>query len=190
MPNKTFAALAAFVLFVAFSTTAEARHHHRHTSHHTVKHYRVVKAITAPAGCVFDNNGRQLCRDGQWRTSEARIGNAYDGNSNIGERIVSHPEGCPRIKFCGCGVSVWVFGHSIRDLWPAAAYYRFPRDRIAPGNVAIFGRHHVAGIISDDGHGMATLYDPNSGGHQTRIHQRYIGNATVVNPHGAKIAQR
>jgi hypothetical protein len=50
--------------------------------------------------------------------------------------------------------------------------------------VAILHAHHVAAIESCDGNGLATLYDPNSGGHQTRIHQRDISHATIVNPNG------
>jgi hypothetical protein len=94
------------------------------------------------------------------------------------------------VAFCGCGVSVWAFGHSIRSLWPARAYYKFPRARAAKGRVAIFGRHHVAGIIKAYGDETALLYDPNSGGHRTRIHRRSIKGATIVDPHAERMASR
>jgi hypothetical protein len=101
-----------------------------------------------------------------------------------GEGIVPHPSGCPPIQFCGCGVSVRVFGHPVRDLYAASAWRRFPRAKAGPGMVAIWGSRHVAYIISVDGDGEATLYDPNSGGHATRVHRRSLAGATIVNPHG------
>jgi hypothetical protein len=42
----------------------------------------------------------------------------------------------------------------------------------------------VAYIESADGDGQATLYDPNSGGHLTRVHKRSLAGATIVNPRG------
>lgn len=98
-----------------------------------------------------------------------------------GERVVSHPEGCPRIAFCGCGVSVKVFGRSIKSLWRAAAWYQFPRAFPSAGMVAV-RNHHVMFIESYDGNGNAVVYDPNSGGHQTRIHTRSLAGYQVVNP--------
>ncbi len=100
-------------------------------------------------------------------------------------QLVSHPEGCPRTQFCGCGVSKRVWGVAKREFYTARSYYSLPRATCAPGMVAILHAHHVAAIESCDGNGIATLYDPNSGGHQTRIHQRDISHATIVNPNGA-----
>ena len=99
------------------------------------------------------------------------------------EGIVPHPSGCPATQFCGCGVSVKVFGHPVRDLYLASAWRRFPRATARPGMVAIWGSRHVAYIISVDGD-EAMLYDPNSGGHATRIHRRSLAGATIVNPGG------
>jgi len=105
-----------------------------------------------------------------------------------GERgIVGHPAGCPHRAFCGCGASVEVFGHSIRDLWLAANWYRFPRAAPAPGMVAV-RRHHVFVIREVLGGNMVLAYDANSGGRQTRIHQRSLAGYTVVNPHGSRYA--
>lgn len=98
------------------------------------------------------------------------------------EGVVPHPSGCPPVQFCGCGVSVKVFGHPVRDLYTASAWRRFPRATAGPGMVAIW-RGHVAYIISVDGD-EALLYDPNSGGHATRIHRRSLAGATIVNPGG------
>lgn len=101
-----------------------------------------------------------------------------------GSQSMPHPAGCPRVAFCGCGVSVRVFGRSVRSLWLAAAWRRFPRTSPGPGAVAVFGSRHVAYIVAYHGDGMALVYDPNSGHHQTRIHMRRIAGATIVMPRG------
>ena len=93
---------------------------------------------------------------------------------------VAHPAGCPWRSFCGCGVSVKIFGHPVRDLYLAANWFRFPRAAPAPGMVAV-RRHHVMAIIAYNGR-TATVYDPNSGHHGTRVHERSLAGYTVVNP--------
>ncbi len=102
-----------------------------------------------------------------------------DANGN--GTLVSHPAGCPGRAFCGCGVAVKIFGHPVRDLYLASNWYKFPRATPGPGMVAV-RRHHVMAILSYSGGGVATVYDPNSGGHATRIHQRSLAGYTVVNP--------
>ena len=105
--------------------------------------------------------------------------------AQVASQIVSHPSGCPGRAFCGCGVALRVFGHHVRDLWLARNWFRFPRSAPAAGNVAIFrGGGHVAYIEQVHGDGTATLYDPNSGGHQTRVHRRSLAGAVIVNPNG------
>lgn len=97
--------------------------------------------------------------------------------------VVHHPSGCPWRAFCGCGVSVRVFGHPIRNLFLAWNWRKFPRSHAAPGNVAVW-HHHVAYIEHVDANGNAVLYDPNSGHHATRIHTRSLAGAVIVNPRG------
>lgn len=97
------------------------------------------------------------------------------------EQIVAHPAGCPARAFCGCGASIEVFGRSIRELWLAANWYRFPRAAPAPGMVAV-RRHHVFVIREVRGPGLVLAYDANSGGRKTRIHLRSLAGYTVVNP--------
>lgn len=94
-----------------------------------------------------------------------------------------HPRGCPSRAFCGCGVMKYL-GLSDRSLWLAREWLRFPRAVAGAGMVAVFGHHHVAAIITTHGDGTATLYDPNSGHHATRIHRRDIRHAAIVNPRG------
>src|ERR1700721_4187666 len=94
--------------------------------------------------------------------------------------IVAHPAGCPRSLFCGCGASVRIFGHSVRQLWLAANWFKFPRGVPAPGMAAV-RRHHVFVLeraISGD---VWLTYDANSGGHATRLHARSIVGYTIAN---------
>jgi hypothetical protein len=104
--------------------------------------------------------------------------------------ILPHPNGCPSTRFCGCGVlqkvkeaGVQFSTRVARDLWVAAEWRRFPRVAPAPGMVAIFrGGGHVAYIEAVSADGSALLYDPNSGGHLTRLHYRSLAGAIVVDP--------
>ena len=106
---------------------------------------------------------------------------ALSGAANA--EIVSHPAGCPARLFCGCGAAVRVFGHSIRELWLARAWYRFPRSAPAPGAAAV-RRHHVMVLESHVSGNVWTVYDANSGHRATQIHQRSIAGYTIVNPRG------
>jgi hypothetical protein len=103
------------------------------------------------------------------------------------ERVVSHPSGCPRTAFCGCGVSVRIWGHPVRKYFPASSYFHFPHAAAGPGMVAV-RNHHVMYIESLDANGNAVVYDPNSGGHQTRIHTRSLAGYSIRNPQGSQMA--
>lgn len=96
-------------------------------------------------------------------------------------QIVAHPAGCPSRAFCGCGAAVRVFGHSVRELWLAANWFKFPRTSPAPGMVAV-RPHHVMVLEADLGGGVWQVYDANSGGHATRVHARRIAGYTIVSP--------
>lgn len=101
--------------------------------------------------------------------------------------IVAHPHGCPARNFCGCGLSVHFFGKSIRDLWLARNWLRFPHAMAAEGMAAVKrGGHHVFGLLRHIAGDTWMVYDANSGGHRTRIHPRSIRGYIIVNPHGRK----
>lgn len=100
-----------------------------------------------------------------------------------GEVIGTRPGVCTDSRYCGCGVSIWAFGHSVRDLWLVKNWRRFPRAEPAAGRVVLFGNYHVAGIESVDANGNAVLYDPNSGGGLTRRHTVNIHGLEVRDPH-------
>jgi hypothetical protein len=95
--------------------------------------------------------------------------------------VVGHPSGCPARAFCGCGTAVRLLGSPVRSLWLAANWFRFPRAAPAPGMAAV-RRGHVFAIEQVLGNGKVLAYDPNSGGHRTRIHVRSLKGFTVVNP--------
>lgn len=101
--------------------------------------------------------------------------------------IVSHPAGCPSRAFCGCGVSVKVFGHPIRELFLASNWFHFPRAMLSAGMVAV-RNHHVLYIEQVVSGSTVLAYDPNSGGHQTRVHERNVSGFRIVNPHGSRFA--
>lgn len=101
------------------------------------------------------------------------------------ERIVAHPAGCPRTLFCGCGVSVRVWGKPRREFYRADAYRVFKRSIVAAGNVAWRYRRggghavYIEEVISGN---VARVYDPNSGGHKTRIQVLDLTGWNVVSP--------
>lgn len=118
--------------------------------------------------------------------AEARHHRHYHHHSHaIYDRgsIVSHPSGCPGSAFCGCGASVRIFGHPVRELFLAHNWFKFPRTSPAPGMVAV--RNHHVWVLESQVSGDTWIgYDANSGGHQTRIHARRLAGYVIVNPHG------
>jgi hypothetical protein len=97
-------------------------------------------------------------------------------------RTLPHPAGCPATNFCGCGASVQVFGHSVRELWVAANWFRFAPASPAPGMAAVRA-HHVMVIMEMRGGNRAVVYDPNSGNHETHIHEVSLAGYSIRNPH-------
>ena len=98
-----------------------------------------------------------------------------------------HPSGCPRIAFCACGAAVEIFGKPIRSLWPARAWYKFPRTMAASGMVGV--RSHHVFVLREHVEGSVWLIaDYNSGGHLSRLHQRSIDGYIIVNPHAGRYA--
>ena len=95
--------------------------------------------------------------------------NAFASVSAPEERVVGgRPARCPS-SYCGCGAALRVFGRVVPELNLAANWLRFPRTSPAPGMVA--ARHgHVFVLEQHVGDDMWMAYDPNSGGHATRIH--------------------
>lgn len=110
---------------------------------------------------------------------------ALSATSALAE-VVPHPEGCPKRAFCGCGVSVRVFGKPVRDLFLARNWFRFPHSTPAAGRVAV-RRGHVFYIEYMIDATTAMAYDPNSGQHKTRRAPRSIRGYRVVDPSGNRV---
>ncbi len=103
------------------------------------------------------------------------------GDRSRDVKIVEHPRGCPKRLFCGCGVSVKVFGKPVRELFLAANWRKFAKAKPGAGMVA-WRRGHVFYIIEMVEKNVALAFDPNSGRHLTRIHRRSLAGFRVVDP--------
>lgn len=163
-------ALLAVLITVAVSAPAEARHHYRH-HHKTTTTYSASSSDWDSYRVAYANYERQM------QTYRAEMGHVVGGR----------PSGCPH-AYCGCGVSLKVFGRIIPRLNLAANWFSFPSASPGPGMVAV-RNHHVMYIEHMDSNGNAVVYDPNSGGHATRIHTVSLRGYHIVNPHGARMAR-
>ena len=105
---------------------------------------------------------------------------------------VGAPAGCPPALFCGCDLSLKLFNRIVTtpNLKEARKWAYFPRAQPAPGMVGIGHRRgggHVLELISQGEGSTWRVYDPNSGGRTTRIHERNIAGLLIVNPRGRPI---
>ena len=197
--NRIIAALIA-ASAVAFATApAQAKYHHykhhRHYErvvHHTVRHKRVESGEhafyqqPAVADTAEADQRYALASNGVARASYSQQSTVYSYDE--GHIVGGRPAGCPH-AFCGCGTSLHIFGRIIPELNLAANWRRFPPASPAPGMVA-WRYGHVFAIESVNSDGTVVAYDPNSGGHRTRVHTVSLRGFHVVNPHGERMAMR
>lgn len=189
-------ALLALILAAITTTTAKATSgdDHRYDLNVTSGHTERVRAGHNRHYARHDHQTRQHRAKQPNRIRASKV-QEYATQERPSERktasatpqILPHPNGCPARAFCGCGASIEVFGRSIRELWLAANWFRFPATAPAAGMVAV-RRHHVFVIREVRGNGMVLAYDANSGRHQTRLHVRSLAGYRVVNPHGSRYA--
>lgn len=99
---------------------------------------------------------------------------------NRGSVIGGRPSGCPH-AYCGCSASLYLFGKIIPHLNLAANWLGFPRTAPAP-RMAAARRGHVMVLVSHVQGDTWVVHDGNSGGHQTRLHERSIRGYSIVNP--------
>lgn len=173
--------LVISIVLSFWNGTAEARQHH-HYKHHTYHRHHshrvhIAKVNPVEQACIFICSTMQAYQ--KYQPAHVFTPTRYTDSGTV----VAHPAGCPSRAFCGCGSSIRAFGHSVRELWLAANWYKFPRAAPGPG-MAEVRPHHVRIIEADLGNGLYQFYDPNSGRGQTRIHADRI-KGTIVNPHGA-----
>lgn len=163
-----FLILALAILAFSFSP-AQAKHRHH-------KHYRPVTAMLHK-----DCNVLWPCMSQSPQMPLRAILSGVQSVASSPSQILPHPAGCPQRQYCGCATAVHIFGKPIRSLWLASNWFRFSRTAPAPGMVAV-KNHHVFAIESVIGDGIVMAYDPNSGGHLVRLHQRRLKGFVVVNP--------
>jgi hypothetical protein len=109
-------------------------------------------------------------------------------STDQGRIVGGRPAGCPH-AFCGCGVSLHIFGRIIPTLNLAENWRRFRSAMPGPGMVA-WRYGHVFAIESVNGDGTVVAYDPNSGGGRTRIHTVSLHGYRVVDPHSVSVAMQ
>lgn len=102
------------------------------------------------------------------------------------EVIGKRPPQCPH-RYCGCALSIKIFGKPIRDLFLAANWKRFPRTAPAPGMVAA-RRGHVFQLVRHVHGDTWIAFDPNSGRGLTRLHPRRIAGFSIHNPNAYRLA--
>lgn len=103
--------------------------------------------------------------------------------SNTVAILGGRPAGCPH-RFCGCALSIKLFGKIIPHLNLAANWLKFPRTAPAPGMVAA-RRGHVFKLLAHVGGSTWQVWDANSGRGKIRIHNRSIAGYVIVNPVGS-----
>jgi hypothetical protein len=120
------------------------------------------------------------------RASRAARYSDANGNAII---VGGRPAGCPH-RFCGCEASRYVFGEIRPELNLAYNWIRkFPRTSPSPG-MAAARSGHVMVLISHAGGNDWLVHDGNSGGGLTRDHVMSINRYVIVDPRGARTAQR
>lgn len=96
------------------------------------------------------------------------------------EVLGGRPAGCPR-RFCGCGVSLKVFGRIIPRYNLAANWKDFMPTMPSGGTVA-WRPGHVLYVEAHVGGTSYQVYDPNSGGGKIRRHVRNLAGYRFVDP--------
>ena len=100
--------------------------------------------------------------------------------------VGSRPTGCPH-RYCGCALSLKLFGRIIPRLNLAANWLSFPRAVPSDGMVAA-RRGHVFLLKRQISGSTWWVWDPNSGHGRTRVHARSIAGFRIVDPHAHQMA--
>jgi hypothetical protein len=115
-------------------------------------------------GIGLHNNASEVAMhipgDGSvWRSDQkVRVANPVTGRPHRGlsrECRIASSLGGP----CGCWASEYFFGHSVRDLWLARAWLKFPHTAPQAGVVAVWPGRHVAPVVANNGDGTITVAD-------------------------------
>jgi hypothetical protein len=130
-------------------------------------------------GAVFHNSARAM-HDSVWHWHQkkmmVRVANTVTGGPHrlSGECRIASSRGGP----CGCYASEVVFGHSVRNLWRADAWLKFPRTTPHAGAVAVWPGRHVARVVANNGDGTITVAD------SWATHRVRVAGLVFVDPRG------
>jgi hypothetical protein len=184
MKRLLISLITAIALIAAPSMAAArpyARHHHvQHYRGH--RHYRAYghRYVAEPRSETNQGSGFLSAPSQQWQgvwRNHDRLGIDMRGGV-VGGR----PRGCPH-AFCGCGTSLFFFGHIVGALNVAANWLHFPHVAPQAGVAAVApSRHHVLAVVSHVSGSLYEVHDSNSGGGLTRNHVRNLSGYTFVNP--------
>ena len=147
--TKFFLFLAFFALIAV--SPAQARHHSRHHGgrfhvHRVHSHWRYAPRRDQ-GFAEADDWSRPTRYEGRGHRARYSGGRGLSAPCATARRL-----GGP----CGCFASELLFGHSVRGLWLAANWFRFPSAAPGAGMVAVRS-HHVMAIIEAHGDGTATI---------------------------------
>jgi len=160
--------LLILAIVIGFAHTAEAKHGH-HRLHH-IHHHRVHVHHT-------HYSHHRIHAVHRIRLDLHRSKSAVAAPVTM----LAHPDGCPRVAFCGCGAAIDALGRNVRSLWVAANWYAFPRS--SPGYNTVGVRpHHVLVLKQQVSGNIWMANDYNSGGHLSRYHAVDISRYTIVSP--------
>jgi hypothetical protein len=161
-------------------------------------------ATPAEAKLTYDNDGRTtqtsvgsndrsrntraVRSNREVRRGVVRSHHRHDASAQVSV-VGGRPAGCPA-RYCGCGLSIKLFGRVIPELNLAENWIRrFPRTSPASGMVAA-RRGHAMELREHVKGEFWLVYDPNSGRGLTRIHVRSISRFAVVNPYATRVAAK
>lgn len=107
--------------------------------------------------------------------------------STFGQIVGHRPRGCPH-AYCGCGTSLYFFGHIVDSLNLAANWLRFPHVAPQAGVAAVApSRHHVLAVVRHVSGMNFLVHDSNSGHGLTRDHVRNLAGYTFVDPRRGQV---
>jgi hypothetical protein len=130
-------------------------------------------------GTAFHNSAREM-HGSVWHWHQkkmmVRVANTVTGGPHrlSGECRIANSRGGP----CGCYASEVVFGHSVRNLWRADAWLKFPRTMPHAGAVAVWPGRHVARVVANNGDGTITVAD------SWATHRVRVAGLVFVDPRG------
>lgn len=159
---------------VVASVQLSARKYHRHRKTHRTRPARAARPMQTAV--IYTNDGRVVF-GGETQVYDSAA--ALSGDARV---IGGRPAGCPH-RYCACALSLRIFGRVIASLNLAANWpRRFATTAPAPSMVAARSGHAFQLLSHVEG-SVWRVYDANSGGGKTRIHNRSIAGYRIVDPH-------